>query len=104
MCGHPYPNHYRTPGPTACAEPRCQCAKYAAPGTVAVPAAELAALRAVYAAIRDGEATWAAALDHKTGKKDTKGEAEKAGKGLKAKLAEKVRADEPARDPGSDDA
>lgn len=76
-----------------------------------VSPAELTQLRALFAALRDGETTWAEALEHKTGKT----QAQEAGKaaGAQADLKDRVKAkaapkaaDPPQesanREPGSD--
>lgn len=54
--------------------------------------AELSTLRAIYTAVKDGETTWAAAVDELRGKVGTGKKAERGSEALKGKLGEKDQA------------
>ncbi len=64
--------------------------------------AELTELRGVFAAIRDGEATWQAALDHKTGKSkaDDAGKASGNPGDLRDRVRQKTAGQKPPADAG----
>lgn len=65
-------------------------AKYLGHELATVSPAELVELRAIYAAIKEGETTWHEALAHKTGGEER--EKEKSSKSRTAKVAEAVKA------------